>query len=353
MSGNSSGAGGGQARGSILVTGGTGFIGSHTCVALIEAGYRPVILDNLSNSDAAVVDRIAEITGQRPAFHQADIRDRAEVSRIIAAHRPAAAIHFAGLKAVGESVSQPARYYRNNVAGSLELFECLGEAGALPVLFSSSASVYGTPERCPIPETAALRPESPYARTKLMIEDILRDLHAARPEWRVGILRYFNPVGAHPSGRIGEAPLGTPNNLAPYVAQVATGQREALNVYGSDYPTPDGTGVRDYIHVMDLAEGHVRGLDRLFAEPGLFTVNLGTGRGYSVLELVAAFERASGAKVPYRLTARRPGDVAVCYADPHLAETLLGWRARRDLTRMCADAWRWQSGNPGGYRPSS
>jgi UDP-glucose 4-epimerase len=335
---------------SILVTGGTGYIGSHTCVALVEAGYQPVILDNLSNSDAAVVERIAEISGYRPPLYEADVRDAAVIARVLAAHKPIAAIHFAGLKAVGESVAQPARYYANNVMGAIALFEGLLQADPCPVLFSSSASVYGSPDQCPIPESAPLRPESPYARTKLVIEQILQDMRAAYPEWRTGILRYFNPVGAHPSGRIGEAPLGVPNNLAPYVAQVAAGRREFLNVYGNDYPTPDGTGVRDYVHVMDLAEGHVKGLQRLLAEAGTFTVNLGTGRGYSVLELVAAFERASGAAVPYRMVARRPGDVAACFADASHAQQALGWRARRDLAEMCADLWRWQVQNPTGYR---
>jgi len=333
----------------ILVTGGAGYIGSHTCVALIEAGYRPVIIDDLSNSHASVIDRIAEIAGYRPDFYQCDVRDHPAVGRVLAAHPPAAAIHFAGLKAVGESVQAPERYYATNVAGAVSLYAQLLEAGPCPVLFSSSASVYGTPDRCPIDESAPLRPESPYARTKLMIEQIMLDLHAAHPAWRIGILRYFNPAGAHPSGRIGEAPLGIPNNLMPYINQVAIGRQPLLKIFGSDYPTPDGTGVRDYIHVVDLAEGHVKGLARLLSNAGMFTVNLGTGRGYSVLDMVAAFEHASGRPVPYRIVERRDGDVAACYADPRAAEGLLGWRATRDLAQMCADGWRWQQRNPLGY----
>jgi UDP-glucose 4-epimerase len=333
----------------ILVTGGAGYIGSHTVVELLNAGYRAVIYDNLSNSSPAVVDRIAELTGVQVPLVVGDINDRAAVERLLSEHQFDATIHFAGLKAVGESVAEPLKYYRNNVSGTINLLECLGRAGVKRFVFSSSATVYGDPATVPIREDAPTGPTNPYGKSKWLIEHILTDLAASDPAWAIGILRYFNPVGAHASGRIGESPRGIPNNLMPYVTQVAVGKRERLSVFGSDYPTPDGTGVRDYIHVVDLALGHLAALDRARKTTGAWTVNLGTGRGYSVLEFVAAFERASGRKVPYQVVARRPGDVAQCYADPTAAEKLLGWRATRDLDAMCADSWRWQSANPDGY----
>ena len=327
-----------------LVTGGLGYIGSHTCVELLAAGHHVRIIDNLSNSKPAVLDRISEIAGARPEFIRADIHDRGTLREALPGCD--AVIHFAGLKAVGESVAQPLRYYDNNVSGSIALFETMAETGVKTVVFSSSATVYGDPASVPIREDAPLSATNPYGRSKLMIEDILRDVARADPTWRIALLRYFNPVGAHPSGRIGEDPNGIPNNLMPYVAQVAVGKLECLSVFGNDYPTPDGTGVRDYIHVVDLAKGHLAALER---QGGLLTVNLGTGRGYSVLEMVRAFEAASGRKVPYRIAPRRPGDVAQCYADPSLAAALLGWRAEKGLEAMCADAWRWQSANPDGF----
>ncbi|MDA8095034.1 MAG: UDP-glucose 4-epimerase GalE [Betaproteobacteria bacterium] len=336
-------------RGTVLVTGGTGYIGSHTCIALIEQGFRPVVVDNLCNSDPIVLDRIAAITGHRPAFHQADVRDERTIEEILRADRPIAAIHFAGLKAVGESVAQPLRYYANNVEGSVKLFGAMRRVGVKRIIFSSSATVYGDPDAVPIPESAPLRPTNPYGQTKAMVEQVLGDLHHADPAWSVGILRYFNPVGAHESGTMGEDPQGIPNNLMPYVAQVAVGRREALSVFGNDYPTPDGTGVRDYIHVMDLAEGHVAALAYVLGNEGVLTVNLGTGQGHSVLEMVHAFERASGRSVPSRIVGRRPGDIATCYAGTQRAAEVLGWRARRGLDAMCRDAWRWQRANPDGY----
>ncbi|MCE3264815.1 MAG: galE [Pseudoduganella sp.] len=332
----------------ILVTGGLGYIGSHTVVELMAAGHEVVVVDNLSNADISVRRRLQQITGREIAFHEADIRNRAAMQAMFATHQVDAVIHFAGLKAVGESVQQPLRYYDNNVGGSVVLFECMAEAGVKTLVFSSSATVYGDPASVPITEDFPLSATNPYGHSKLMIEDILRDTAKADASWRIALLRYFNPVGAHESGLIGEEPSGIPNNLLPYVAQVAVGRREWLNVFGGDYPTPDGTGVRDYIHVVDLAQGHVKTLDKLATSAGLFTYNLGTGRGNSVLEMVRAFEAASGKPVPYKIVARRPGDVAACYADPSLAERELGWKARHDVARMCADAWRWQSS---GHRP--
>lgn len=331
----------------ILVTGGTGFIGSHTCVALSQAGHDILILDNLSNSRASVVDRLEKLCAMRPGFVQGDVRDAALLDRVFAEHPIRAVIHFAGLKAVGESVEKPVAYYDNNVRGTLELLAAMGRAGVKSLVFSSSATVYGDPASVPIREDFPRSATNPYGRSKLMIEEILGDLHRAEPDWRIARLRYFNPVGAHESGLIGEEPQGIPNNLMPYIAQVAIGRLEFLKVYGNDYPTPDGTGVRDYIHVMDLADGHVAALNYLGATKGaLLTVNLGTGRGYSVLEMAAAFERASGRPVPHRFAPRRPGDIAQCYADPGLAQELLGWRAKRGLEAMCADAWRWQQSAP-------
>jgi len=326
----------------ILVTGGTGFIGSHACVSLARAGHELVILDNLCNSRADVIDRLAILCGKRPAFVQGDIRDTATLDRLFAAHPIGAVMHFAGLKAVGESSEKPLKYYDNNVAGTLHLLAAMARAAVKTLVFSSSATVYGEPASVPIREDFPRTATNPYGRTKLMIEDILADLHQADPEWQIARLRYFNPVGAHESGLIGEAPQGTPNNLMPCVAQVAAGQREFLNVWGDDYPTPDGTGVRDYIHVCDLAEGHVAALDYLNREGGMLTVNLGTGQGYSVLEMVKAFEKASGRAIPCKIGPRRVGDSAKCWADSTLVQQMIGWKASRGLDHMCADAWRWQ-----------
>jgi UDP-glucose 4-epimerase len=327
----------------ILVTGGMGYIGSHTCVELLNAGHQVVILDNLCNSDRGVKDRIEQITGKTVDFVEADIRDRAAVEAAFATHRLDAVIHFAGLKAVGESVEQPLRYYDNNVCGSVVLFQTMEKFGVKMLVFSSSATVYGDPATVPITEDFPLSATNPYGRSKLMIEEILRDVARADPDWRIALLRYFNPVGAHESGLIGENPSGIPNNLVPYIAQVATGQREKLSVYGNDYPTPDGTGVRDYIHVVDLALGHVKTLDKLATTRGVVTYNLGTGRGNSVLEMVRAFEQASGKPIPYQIVDRRPGDIAQCYADPTRAREELGWTATRDIAQMCADSWRYQT----------
>ncbi len=308
-----------------------------------------VVADNLSNSKFEAVRRAGELAGRAPEFYEADLTDRAALDKIFASHRIDAVIHFAGLKAVGESVREPLRYYRNNIAGTVTLCEAMQAAGVRRMVFSSSATVYGVPERVPITEDFPLSATNPYGRTKLMIEEILRDLQAADSAWRIVLLRYFNPVGAHPSGRIGEDPNGIPNNLFPYIGQVAAGRLERLSVFGNDYPTPDGTGVRDYIHVVDLARGHLKALARLDREPGLSVYNLGAGRGYSVLEAVAAFERECGKTIPYRFAPRRPGDVPACYADPSRANRELGWRAELDLADMCRDAWRWQSRNPAGY----
>ncbi len=335
--------------GTVLVTGGAGYIGSHACVALIEAGYQAVVLDNLCNSSVIALQRVQEICGRSPIFRQGDIRDSNCLDKIFAEQHIDSVLHFAGLKAVGQSVEQPLEYYDNNVTGSLVLLAAMQRAGVQNLVFSSSATVYGDPVSVPIREDFALGPTNPYGRTKLMVEDILADWHAANPEWSIGRLRYFNPVGAHPSGRIGEAPQGCPNNLMPFVAQVAVGKREKLFVFGNDYATTDGTGVRDYIHVMDLVEGHVVALDYIHRERGLHTINLGTGNGVSVLQMVSAFERVSGRSVPYEIVDRRPGDIATCWADPGLAREMLQWGASRSLTQMCEDAWRWQSGNPEGY----
>jgi UDP-glucose 4-epimerase len=329
----------------ILVTGGTGFIGSHACVALLAAGHEVTAIDNLSNSRREVVDSIAQIAGRRPGFQQGDVRDLEFLHTVFARDPVDAVIHFAGLKAVGESVAQPLRYYDCNVGGALTLCEVMNDVGVKTLIFSSSATVYGNPRSVPISEDFPRSATNPYGASKLMIEDMLADLAKSDAQWRIARLRYFNPVGAHESGLIGEAPSGVPNNLMPYVAQVASGQRERLSVYGDDYPTPDGTGVRDYIHVMDLAEGHLAALDYLVGQGGLLTVNLGTGRGFTVLEMVRSFEKASGRAVPYTVVPRRPGDIAACYADPALAEQLLGWKAKRSIDDMCRDAWRWQCGN--------
>jgi UDP-glucose 4-epimerase len=319
-----------------------GYIGSHTVVELLGAGHEVVVVDNLSNAQASVQGRIEQIAGAKITFVQADIRERAALERVFGAHQIGAVIHFAGLKAVGESVEQPLRYYDNNVSGSLVLFETMARFGVKTLVFSSSATVYGDPASVPILESFPLSATNPYGRSKLMIEDMLRDLARAEPDWRVALLRYFNPVGAHHSGLIGEEPNGIPNNLVPYIAQVANGQRTQLSVFGGDYPTPDGTGLRDYIHVVDLALGHVKTLDKLATGPGVVTYNLGTGRGNSVLEMVRAFEQASGKPIPYQIVARRPGDIAQCYADPSRARAELGWTAERDIAQMCADSWRYQ-----------
>ncbi len=332
----------------ILITGGTGYIGSHTVVELLNRGESVLILDNLCNSSLKVLDRVEQICGRRPDFIKADIRDRDALSEVMAKHPIQSVIHFAGLKAVGESVTQPLAYYENNVLGSINLFQAMAEHGVKQLVFSSSATVYGDPHTVPIQECFPLSATNPYGRTKLMIEEILRDLGLAEPSWRIAILRYFNPVGAHVSGLIGESPNGIPNNLMPYVSQVAVGKREKLSVYGNDYPTPDGTGVRDYIHVVDLALGHLAALDALARESGVLTVNLGTGRGYSVLEMVRAFEKASGRPVPYQVVDRRTGDIATCFADPAFAQKKLGWQAVRGIEAMCDDAWRWQVNNPEG-----
>jgi UDP-glucose 4-epimerase len=333
----------------ILVTGASGYIGSHTCVELLEAGFRVIALDNLSNSSPKSLERVTEITGKKPVFYRADVRDRASLDEILREHRIDAVIHFAGLKAVGESVEKPLAYYENNVAGTVTLLQALQQAGVKRFVFSSSATVYGDPQTVPITEDAPLSATNPYGRSKLIVEQILGDFASADPDWGIGVLRYFNPVGAHPSGLIGEDPHGIPNNLMPFVAQVAIGRRPKLSVFGNDYPTPDGTGVRDYIHVVDLARGHVAALKRLFSQPGGFTVNLGTGQGYSVLQAIHAFQEASDRSIPYEFAARRPGDIATCYASPLLAEKLLGWKAEKRLDQMCADHWRWQQMNPQGY----
>jgi len=333
----------------VLVTGGAGYIGSHTCVELLEAGYGVVVLDNLANSSAESVNRVQEITGKKMVLHKVDLLDRQAVTTVFEEEPIDAVIHFAGLKAVGESVEMPLNYYQNNVSGTLVLMEVMKDYGVKDLVFSSSACVYGDPQTVPITEEFPLQPTNPYGQTKVMIEQILKDLHVADPSHNMVLLRYFNPVGAHPSGRIGEDPLGIPNNLVPYIAQVAGGKLAELSVYGNDYPTDDGTGVRDYIHVMDLAGGHVKALEKLAEKPGVVIYNLGTGRGNSVLEMVGAFEKASGKKVPYKIVGRRPGDIACCYADPTRAERELSWKAARDIDEMCSDTWRWQSGNPNGY----
>ncbi|MBN9356172.1 MAG: UDP-glucose 4-epimerase GalE [Herbaspirillum huttiense] len=332
-----------MAKQTILVTGGAGYIGSHTCVELLHAGYDVVVLDNLCNSRRSVIDRVAQISGRTPVFIEGDIRDAALLDQVFGTHAIDAVIHFAGLKAVGESVQQPVRYYDNNVNGSNLLFAAMARHGVKKLVFSSSATVYGDPASVPITEDFPLSATNPYGRSKLMVEQILGDIHVSDPDWHIALLRYFNPVGAHESGLIGEDPSGIPNNLLPFIAQVADGRRASLAVYGSDYPTVDGTGVRDYIHVVDLALGHLKTLVKLGEGPGVRIYNLGTGRGNSVLEMLAAFEKACGKKLPHQLTARRPGDIAMCYAATDRAERELGWRAVRDVDAMCADTWRWQS----------
>jgi UDP-glucose 4-epimerase len=333
----------------ILLTGAAGYIATHTWLALAEAGFDVLGVDNFANSSPKVLDRLARLLGHAPRFHALDVTDTAALRALLAREPVAAAVHFAAFKAVGESTQQPLAYYRNNLMGLIGVCEALRAQGCHRLVFSSSATVYGDPSALPLREDAPTTSTNPYGATKLMGEQILRDLGAADPRWQTACLRYFNPVGAHASGLIGEDPRGTPNNLMPYVAQVAVGRRERLQVFGNDYPTPDGTGVRDYIHVVDLAEGHVAALRRLLDQPGSFTVNLGTGQGYSVLELVQAYEAASGRPIPYDIVPRRPGDVAACYADPGQAAALLGWRAQHGLARMCEDSWRWQRLNPQGF----
>lgn len=333
----------------ILVTGGAGYIGSHTCVELLNAGLDVTAFDNFSNSQPESIARVERITGRKLRFVEGDIRDGEGLTHALRDCGATGVIHFAGLKAVGESGEKPLDYYDNNVVGTVRLLEAMNACAVKKLVFSSSATVYGDPQRLPLTEDHRLSATNPYGRTKLVIEEMLRDLFRSDPSWRISILRYFNPVGAHSSGLIGEDPRGVPNNLLPFVSQVAIGRREYVNVWGNDYPTPDGTGVRDYLHVVDLALGHLRALERLDRHAECLAINLGTGVGYSVLDMLRAFERASGKTLPYRIAARRDGDIASCYADPTQADRLLNWRAARDLDTMCEDAWRWQSANPNGY----
>lgn len=333
----------------ILVTGGMGYIGSHTCIQMIEAGMTPVIFDNLYNSKASVLDRIEGVTGVRPKFVEGDIRNKSLLIDVLKSQNIQAVIHFAGLKAVGESVAKPLEYYDNNVNGTLVLVDAMREADVKALVFSSSATVYGDPASVPITEDFPTSATNPYGRSKLMVEECLTDFQKANPDWSITLLRYFNPVGSHPSGDLGEDPQGIPNNLMPFVSQVAVGRREFLSVFGDDYPTKDGTGVRDYIHVMDLSDGHIAALQKVGDKSGLHIYNLGTGNGYSVLEMVKAFEQASGKRVPYQIVERRPGDIAECWADPAKARKELEWQATRTLNEMTSDTWRWQSNNPKGY----
>lgn len=333
----------------VLVTGGAGYIGSHTCVELLNAGKEVVVIDNLCNSCEEALERVKKITGKELTFYQADLLDRKAVEEVFEKEKIESVIHFAGLKAVGESVQKPLEYYYNNITGTLVLCDVMRKYGVKKLVFSSSATVYGSPKTVPIKEDFPLSVTNPYGRTKLMLEDILRDFYVADPEWNIILLRYFNPIGAHKSGLIGEDPKGIPNNLTPYITQVAVGKLKEVGVFGNDYNTPDGTGVRDYIHVVDLAIGHVKALKKLEEEPKVRTYNLGTGQGYSVLEVIKAFSKACGKDIPYVLKPRRAGDIATCYADASLAEKELGWKAERKLDEMCEDSWRWQSQNPNGY----
>ncbi len=334
---------------SILVTGGAGFIGSHTVVELLENNEDVIVVDNLSNSKKEALNRVEEITGKSLTFYKTDLLNKEELIEVFSNHEIDSVIHFAGFKAVGESVEKPLSYYQNNITGTIYLCEVMKKHNVTDIVFSSSATVYGDPETVPIQEDFPLTATNPYGRTKLFIEKILRDLHVSDDNWNIALLRYFNPVGAHESGKIGEDPNDIPNNLMPYITQVAVGKLDKLSVFGDDYPTHDGTGVRDYIHVVDLAIGHLKALEKLQSNPGVVTYNLGTGQGYSVLDVVNAFEKASGQDIPYKITGRRPGDIASCYADPTKAEKELGWTAKRDIVEMCKDAWRWQSENPDGY----
>ncbi|NGP88932.1 UDP-glucose 4-epimerase GalE [Fodinibius halophilus] len=333
----------------ILVTGGAGYIGSHTVVELLERGDNVIVVDDLSNSKKEALDRVEDITGKSLTFYETDLLDKEELVQIFSQHDIDSVIHFAGYKAVGESVAKPLSYYHNNITGTLYLCEIMRKYDVKNLVFSSSATVYGDPHKVPITEDFPTSATNPYGRTKLFIEKILRDLYISDDNWNIGLLRYFNPVGAHPSGRIGEDPNDIPNNLMPYITQVAVGKLDELSVFGDDYPTPDGTGVRDYIHVVDLAKGHLKALNKLEEDPGVVTYNLGTGEGYSVLDVVKAFEEASGQEVPYKITDRRPGDIASCYADPSKAEKELGWSANYELVDMCKHSWNWQSKNPEGY----
>lgn len=334
---------------SILVTGGAGYIGSHTCVLLLEAGYDVVVLDNLSNSSAKSIDRVEKITGKKIKFYECDILDRDGMRAIFEQNKIDAVIHFAGLKAVGESVAIPLKYYENNITGTLHLLEVMQEFGVKKMVFSSSATVYGLTDKMPLTEDLPTSANSPYGQTKLMIEQILTDLCVSDKDWSIVLLRYFNPVGAHESGTIGENPKGIPNNLMPYITQVALGKLKELSIFGNDYPTKDGTGVRDYIHVVDLADGHIKALDKIKTQNGVMIYNLGTGIGYSVLDLVKAFEEANGVKVNYKIAPRRPGDVTICYADASKAKAELGWEAKKNVVDMCRDSWNWQKNNPNGY----
>jgi UDP-glucose 4-epimerase len=333
----------------ILVTGGAGYIGSHTCVELLNEGYEIVVLDNFSNSKAESIKRIKEITGKDFKFYEVDLLDKQGLEDVFSNNSIEAVIHFAGLKAVGESVAIPLRYYHNNITGTLILCEVMKEYNVKKIVFSSSATVYGMPDRVPISEDFPLRATNPYGRTKLMIEEILRDVSISDKDWSIALLRYFNPIGAHESGRIGEDPNGIPNNLMPFITQVAVGKLQKLQVFGNDYPTVDGTGVRDYIHVVDLALGHLKALEKVMAKKGVEAYNLGTGKGYSVLEIVKAFEKSSGVNIPFQIIDRRPGDIAICYADPSKAQSELGWSAKRGIEEMCRDSWKWQKQNPNGY----
>lgn len=332
----------------ILVTGGAGFIGSHTVIELLNAGYNVIVLDNLVNSSRESLERVKKITGKSVKFYEDDLLDMEALQNIFEKENISSVIHFAGLKAVGESCEIPLAYFNNNITGTINLLMAMEKYNVKSLVFSSSATVYGKPESVPIREDFPLSVSNPYGRTKLIIEDMLRDIYKADASWDIALLRYFNPIGAHESGEIGESPNGIPNNLLPYVAKVATGELEAVNVFGDDYDTPDGTGVRDYIHVTDLAEGHIKALEKLNTHPGLVTYNLGTGKGYSVLEIIHNFEKACGKEIPYKITGRRPGDIDMCYADPEKARKELGWEAKRDIDKMCEDAWRWQSKYPKG-----
>ena len=333
----------------ILVTGGAGYIGSHTCVELLNAGYEIIVVDNLINSSEKALERVREITGKKLTFYKADLLDKEALDNIFKKENIDSVIHFAGLKAVGESVSMPLKYYHNNITGTITLCEVMQKYGVKDIVFSSSATVYGNPETVPIREDFPLSATNPYGRTKLIIENLLKDLYVSDNSWNIVMLRYFNPIGAHKSGKIGEDPKNIPNNLVPYITQVAIGKLEYLGVFGNDYDTLDGTGVRDYIHVTDLAIGHLKALEKLKEKPGVLIYNLGTGKGYSVLEMVKNFEKVSGRTIKYKILPRRPGDIAICFADPSKAKQELGWEATRDIDEMCEDAWRWQKNNPNGY----
>jgi len=333
----------------ILVTGGAGYIGSHTCVELLNAGYEVIVVDNLINSSEKALERVKEITGKKLTFYKADLLDKKALDNIFEKESIDSVIHFAGLKAVGESVLIPLKYYHNNITGTITLCEVMQNHGVKDIVFSSSATVYGNPETVPIKEDFPLSATNPYGRTKLIIENLLKDLYVSDNSWNIAILRYFNPIGAHKSGKIGEDPKNIPNNLVPYITQVAIGKLECLGVFGNDYDTPDGTGVRDYIHVVDLAMGHLKALEKLKEKPGVSIYNLGTGKGYSVLDMVKNFEKVSGRTIKYKILPRRPGDIAICYADPSKAKLELGWEATRDINEMCEDSWRWQKNNPNGY----